>query len=226
MPKSERGIVFTNDLDGVHFSIPIPLKTTLRVIKKDNNLPESGSPIGEYVHPANWRESIYSRWSVFYHQIRPVNRKSLDGLPIFKQAAEDHNRNLKFVALSGREIDKHDMTRRRLMQAGHMDYFTDLHLNPGESATIWKESVVKKFTESGENVVHIDDDLKHGMCIARVNNEYQDEERVLVYMMRNLSNHPRLLRRAGIETPENIVFVQSLKEAAIDFNNRLHEGRI
>lgn len=226
MPTSERGIVFTNDLDGVHFKAPIPLKTTLRLLRKDNSLPEVGSPVGDYTLPEGWKGMLFSRWSIFFHQIRPINRDALEGLAIFRQAAEEHQRQLAIAALSGRELDKHAMTQQRLLQTGHMEHFTDLHLNQGKSSSGWKESVVRNLTEGGLNVVHIDDDLRAGLCIARVNDEYPDEERVLVYMMRNLSNHPRLLRRAGIETPDNLVFVHSFREAAVDFSQRLDEGKL
>ena len=118
------------------------------------------------------------------------------------------------------------MTQQRLLQSGHIEYFTDLHLNQGRSSSGWKESVVKGLTEGGLNVVHIDDDLRAGLCVARVNDEYPDEERVLVYMMRNISNHPRLLRRAGVQAPDNLVFVQSFREAATDFATRLGSGVI
>lgn len=169
-----------------------------------------------HILPDGWRGVLYSRWSVFFHQVRPINRDALEGLAIFKQAAEKHQRQIAMAALSGREIDKHQMTQQRLLQSGHMEYFTDLHLNQGRSSSAWKESVVRTLT-GGLNVVHIDDDLRAGLCIARVNEEYPDEERVLVYMMRNMSNHPRLLKRAGVETPNNLVFVQSFREAATDF---------
>lgn len=50
MPSTERGIVFTNDLDGVHFKAPPPLKTTLRLLRGNTSLPEVGTPAGEYTH--------------------------------------------------------------------------------------------------------------------------------------------------------------------------------
>ncbi len=226
MSTQERGIVFTNDLDGVHFKAPIPLKTTLRLLRRDNSLPEVGSPVGDYALSEGWREMLFSRWSIFFHQISPINKDALEGLAIFRQAAEEHQRQLAIAALSGRKVDKHAITRQRLLQTGHMEYFTELHLNQGRSSSGWKESVVRGLTEGGLNVVHIDDDLRAGLCIARVNDEYPDEERVLVYMMRNLSNNPRLLRRAGIETPDNLVFVHSFREAATDFAERLTEGKL
>ena len=48
MPSIERGLVFTNDLDGVHFRAPVPFKTTLRLLRGDSSLPPENRPIGEW----------------------------------------------------------------------------------------------------------------------------------------------------------------------------------
>lgn len=46
MPLTEREIVFTNDLDGVHFKAFPPFKTTLRLLRRNIDLPETNPPIG------------------------------------------------------------------------------------------------------------------------------------------------------------------------------------
>jgi len=45
-------------------------------------------------------------------------------------------------------------------------------------------------------------------------------------MIRNISNHPRLLEWARIEIPNNLLFVRSFKEAAVDFSARLQNRAI
>lgn len=226
MPTAERGIVFTNDLDGVHFKAPPPLKTTLSLLRGNFSLPEIGKPIGEFTPGEGWRGAIFSKWSILFHQMRPTKGDALKGLEAFRQAAEIHQRQLRVAALSGRERDKHDMTRRKLQHSGHERYFTDLYLNQGRSSIGWKESVVRQLIEEGLNVVHIDDDLRAGLCIARINEQYAGEPRVLVYVLRNLSNHPRLLKKAGIRLPNNLLIVRSFKEAADDFVARLSGSEI
>lgn len=226
MSSTEREIVFTNDLDGVHFKVLPPIKTTQQLLRRNLTLPEVNSSIEEYRLPEGWKGFLFSRLSLFYHSLSPVNKDAFKGLEMFRQAAEEHERQLKFAAVSGREIYKHPMTHQRLEKTGHMKYFSDLYLNQGRSASGWKETVVRRLTQNGLNVVHIDDDLRAGLCVARVNNHYPDEERVLVYIMRNISNHPRLLRRSRIEIPNNLLFVRSFREAAVDFTARLQNKAI
>jgi len=226
MSSTEREIEFTNDLDGVHFKVLPPFKTTQQLLRRNLILPQINSPIEEHNLPEGWKSFLFSRWTIFCHKISPVNKEALEGLEIFRQVAQENNRQLKFAALSGRERYKHLMTEQRLSKSGYMKYFSDLYLNQGRSSSIWKESVVRHLTHDGLNVVHIDDDLRSGLCVARVNDDYPGEERVLVYIMRNISNHPRLLRRAGVEIPNNLVFVHSFKEAAVDFSGRLQNRAI
>lgn len=226
MASSERKIIFTNDLDGVHFRVPPPIKTAQQLLRRNLTLPEVNSSIGEYKPPEGWKGFLFSRWSLFCHSLSPINKDALKGLEMFRQAAEKHERQLKFAALSGREIYKHPLTHRKLEKSGYMEYFSDLYLNMGRSASGWKESVVRRLTQEGLNVVHIDDDLRAGLCVARVNEEYPDEERVVVYIVRNISNHPRLLRRSRMEIPNNLLFVRSFKEAAVDFSARLQNRAI
>ncbi len=225
MSPSERGIVFTNDLDGVHFKSPPPVRALLRLVRKDTELPELGRPVGEFKLPKGLRAVLGSRWSILFHQARPVDRSALAALGKFKRVAEEHNRDFKIAALSGREPDKHQMTREKLQTSGHMEFFSDLFLNEGKSATAWKEEVVQRILDQGLSVVHIDDDLRSGLCIARMGGTKPNDPRVLVYVLRNVSNHPRLIKRAGISLPQNLVLVSSFLEAALDFSNKLQEGK-
>lgn len=223
MIPSERGIVFTNDLDGAHFNTRPSLRAALRLVRRIP-LPAPGGKIGEY-QPKGFKETTASRWSVFVHSRRSVNQEALEGLSEFRRLAKEHGRNLKFAALSGRESDKHDMTARKLREAGHMEYFDELFLNQGKRSIPWKESVIQRLLEEGQNVVHIDDDIRTGLCIARLNEAYTDDLRILVYVLSNLSNHPLLLKRAGISLPPNLLIVPNFKAAAVDFSKRLKERR-
>lgn len=223
MPLPERKIVFTTDLDGVLFKAPPPLKTTLRLLRGDFPLPAEGNPTDE-PHFANSRlGTLLSRWSSFFHQIRPIRPEALAGLELFRQIAEVYQRELRIVALSGRGIDKQAMTEKRLRESGHLQYFDSLFFNHGISSSGWKESVVRKFVKEGAVVVHIDDDLSDGLCLTRIN---QNDGRVQVYILRNLSNHPRLLKRAGVQIPDNLLLAGSFQEAANDFEKRLNEGSL
>lgn len=168
MSTVEKRIVFTNDLDGVHFKAPPPLKTIFRLLQGDLSIPPENSPVGEYSPAKGCLKILSSRWSVFFHQIRPLKRDALEGLELFRQTAETYQRQLQFAALSGREQDKHAMTEARLQQAGYMQYFDRLFLNQGRNSSAWKESVVRQLVQEGLNVVHIDDDLYSALCFAEL----------------------------------------------------------
>lgn len=225
MNKGERGIVFTNDLDGVHFVAPLPVGTTYKLLSRKYRVPEPGRPVGEH-RVSIGAAALLSAWSVLFHRLRPFQKEALAGLILFHTLAHEHNRSLQSVALSGREKDKHAMTIRRLQSSAYGAYFTGYHLNPGRYASAWKETVVRNFVNQGHNVVHIDDDINPGLCIARIGEDYPGEPRVLVYMRRNLSNNPLLLRWGGVQIPSNLVFVKSFREAAHDFGHRLEAGSI
>lgn len=210
------GEIFVSvDLDGVCFKAPPPLRTLLRLIRKNFSLPPEDRSLIPYTAPENWIQSLSSQWSVFFHRIRPANQEALIGLERFRQIALDNQRTIRFIALSGREPDKHPLTQRALEKAGFMDYFEDLLLNQGNSAGAWKEWVIRNAIKKGVSVIHIDDDLRTGLCLARV-----DQQKVMVYILKNLSNHSWLLDRNRIQIPENLLLVESFYQAARDFTQR------
>lgn len=226
--KKLRQIVFTNDLDGVHFYGPPPWPTLKRLWKKNFVLSEAGLPVGEYVRGTSWSAVLYQKLSYFFHYIRPLKKDTLTSLAQFKSIAQIHNRTLLFAVLSGREKDKHEMTKRRLLESGYMEYFTKLYLNlnEGKYADRWKESVVRDLVQKDFNVVHIDDDLWAGLSVARVQEEFPNEKRVYVYILKNVSNNDYLLKRANVVIPENLVFMKNFEEAIKDFESKLQENLI
>lgn len=222
----ERELILSSDLDGVQFVAPPPLRTTRRLWQGDLALPlPEDDLIGEYRKPTSLAERFSSQWSIFFHQIRPIRQDGLEGLKFFRLAAEAQERNLSLVALSGREKDKHDMTEAKLNEAGYWEHFVCLFLNQGNKSARWKRLVVKTLVEEGLNVIHIEDDIRAGFHIASLAELYP-EAKIQVYVLRNLSNHPWLLKRAGVSLPNNLQLVNSFKEAAYDFAQKLDEGSL
>lgn len=221
MPQAERSIFVTNDLDGVHFYAPPPLGTTVSLLRGRLSLPEEVYTVGEYIHPEGTLAQGAARLSVFFHKYRPLKAAAIKGLQGFKEIGDIHQREVLFAALSGRERDKHELTRTALGKAGYDAYFSRWLLNEGNSSAAWKEFQTRKLTEEGLTVVHLEDDLRAALCVARVNKQFGEDSRVLVYLFKNLSNHPYLLQRAGIELPSNVRVVSSFKEANQDFDQRL-----
>jgi hypothetical protein len=220
-----RDLILTNDLDGVHFVAPFPIMTALSLARGRFSLPDPDHPLGEYQPARSFVRKTRDRLWRFTIRIRPMRRESLQALEAFRSIARDRQRKLRMVALTGRVKDQHAVTRERLEAGGYLDYFDDLYLNEGRSTTIWKERTVRELLATGANVVHLEDDLRAALAVARSQPANGDQQ-VLVYLVRNPSNRNRLLKRAGIDLPDNVYPVRSLLDAATDFRLRLDDGRL
>lgn len=225
MAEAKREIIFSNDLDGVHFRAPSPWVTRRQLRMGELRLPEEEAENPEYIQPRTLSQKFQSAVNILAHRYRRMTPDGIRGIQLFKEFAAEAGRRMTVVALSGREQNKHKMTIERLKKVGLMEYFDEVHLNKGKSATIVKQNMVKKWTAEGLNVVHIDDDLRPSLCMARVGLSYE-EPRVLIYLLKNASNHPALLERAGVVLPDNLKLVPSFEMAAIDFMRRLKLGKI
>jgi hypothetical protein len=213
-------IVFTNDLDGVHFVAPPPAKTALSLLRGKLSIPE----IGQEPSPFQRGNRIVEGASWVSHRFRPLRKDAMVGLEMFVNAARAYDREMRVAILSGRQGVLHTLTNRRLERAKRMEFFHDVYLNESDSSSGWKEATVHRLLEEGNSVVHIDDDLRPALRIARLD-ENIDNPRVLVYLLKNLSNHPSLLKRAGVELPVNVVQVRDFRDAGIDFSQRLRKGK-
>lgn len=219
-------IFFLNGMDGVLVKAPFPVVTARKLIGGDLGLPEA-RPVKEDFSKPNPVVLLAERlhFPVISHSSRAAKPDTLIGLEAFRNIAGDQGRDLTFGVLTGRTREKHDLTRRQLEEMGYMEYFNshNLFLNPGKSSIDWKVKKAEWYLYCGYNVVHIDDDLRPILSIARLEEQFKSENghRVLLYLVNNISNHPRLLKRAGIELPENVVRVNSHIEAASDFEARV-----
>lgn len=224
-PAAPRPIVLTNDLDGVHVMAPFPVMTALSLFRGRFKLPEPGTTGQEWTPPRSAviraRNEAW-RWTI---RVRPFRRESRRALDLFRAHARTHDRSLRMAALTGRLRDQHEVTRAKLQASGYMDYFDDLYLNEWTTTTAWKESVVRRLVLEGSNVVHLEDDLKAALAVARTADGVPGAA-VQVYLVRNASNSSRLLRRAGIELPANVTRVHSLMDAAACFEAALEAGTI
>lgn len=226
MANPEHPILVTNDLDGVHYVTVPSFKTTMAFLRGRGTLPQIVNEIKPYMPPTGIYNRGLARLSYIVHRYRPFYPDGLSGLKKFKETGKLYSRTLLFAALSGREIDKHEMTKRSLLKAGYGDYITEWMLNKGTSATAWKEKQIRTKVNEGYTVVHLEDDTKTACCVARVNDEFAGETRVIVYLLSNLTNKPWLLRKAGIKLPSNIILVNNLYEASEHFEKLVSTGVI
>jgi hypothetical protein len=213
-------IYATNDLDGVHFKAPVPVNSALTLLRGHELVPSTSPELKLKVARSGIRAGTSAVWNRLWYS-RPFTSESRMLLEMFRDAGRAHHRDIKIAMLSGREVELHAMTKKRLSDR-YGDLIDGYYLNESTSASGWKETVVKALVASGNSVVHIDDDLKPAIRVARVNEGYHDP-RVLVYLVRNLSNRPWLLNRGGIMLPDNVVPVSTLREAGTDFTRRLRK---
>lgn len=132
--------------------------------------------------------------------------------------AAEHQREIRFAALSGREQDKHRLTKTELEQAGYGQYFSEYLLNEGQRSAIWKYQKVKIKMEQGFSLVHLEDDLTPALLIGKLG--------ALVYLFENLSNHPLLLWMNQITLPSQVVPVKGFDQVVEDFRSRVSGGYI
>ncbi len=160
------------------------------------------------------------------HLIRPFSENSRLGLEILQQqlAQEEKNKangaKIRLAVLSGRDPDLHELTRRQLSNSGRGRYFDELsiYLSTVASSSGYKEGIVESEIRKGNSVVVFDDDITAGIRTNRAG--------AFVYLIRNISNIPGLLRRANIDLPDTIRPVSSVLEGARDLTMRVNEGRI
>lgn len=211
-------IIFTNDLDGVHFKAPLPAKTAWQLLRRKEFTSRE-------LHDREARRGLKAKASVFLASLRPFTPDSLRLLGMIDDARQTYERNIQIAVLSGRDREFHEMTMKRLSKK-HASYIDHYFLNESTSSVGWKEHIAKKILESGGSIAHIDDDLRPALRIASLNQKAEDgTDRVIVYLVKNWSNSDILLKRANIVLPDNLVRVGDAIDVAHDFHMRLRKGR-
>jgi hypothetical protein len=195
-----------HDLDGVFFYGPEPKDAFVKLLYGRAN----AQVINEEIRPPK------GRLSILLHKYRPFRKDALVGAQILKKAAETFDIPLDFAVLSGRTPELHQLTTEKLERQGLMDYFSEVYLNPGMSSWSWKYKTVRARVEADHKVIHIDDDLLAGLSVLRINDEFLDEPKVMVYILKNLSNHSLLRKIRGYQPPPFLYFKNSFCEVATD----------
>ncbi len=222
MNLSERDIAFSHDLDGVHFIFaPPPVNTALMLVRGRFELPPplSGPPNGEFCDTPLIR--FGNKMASIIHGSRPVRPGSVQTINGINEIAANTGRVVDHYILSGRGPSLHQMTQSRLRQVGLLELMTDTLLNQSKSSSGWKEWQIRQLLGKGyRTTVHVDDDLKPVLRIARLS------DNSLCYLMKNLSNSPILLRRAGINLPRNVIMISGFSDLLADFDDKLRLGLI
>src|SRR3989344_1385973 len=211
--QEKQPIVITNDLDGVHIKAPTPLTTLRKLLTRQYKIPYEIFEVTPYASPTSIIGKGLERITAITHRNRRINPEGISGLRTLSEIAQAHKREIHLMALSGRIKPVHQVTHQDLGPQ-YEEIFVRWLLNESTSSAMWKEYKARQLISEGFTVVHLEDDLNPALRMARIKN-------VHVYLFRNFSNNPWLLKWAGIELPENVIPVRSFEEVNTDFNRKL-----
>ncbi|PJC54812.1 MAG: hypothetical protein CO028_00465, partial [Candidatus Levybacteria bacterium CG_4_9_14_0_2_um_filter_35_21] len=165
---------------------------------------------------------VKSWFASIIHNGRESTSDSLAGLSEFSRIADAHGLEMVKAATSGRTSEVHETTVDFLNSSGYADHFSEVNLNPDKKTHSWKEDVARrKLNEGYDMVVHLDDDIRAAMSVARV-----DEYRVIVFLIKNWSNAKPLLwigEKRGLQLPPNIYFADDVLDASRIFEQAILE---
>jgi len=136
----------------------------------------------------------------FFDSLKPIIKEAPNGLKALK------SKGFLLVGLSGRPIELHPLTEKRLKREGFLKYFHSLFLNSTtQSSGEFKSSVIKYLVNNEYFVVHVEDDPEIAVKIAQIN-----PQKVCVFLVRNFGNHQAIINQAGIHLPENVFRINNI----------------
>lgn len=232
MSAQERGITVFFDIDNTQnqgwgigpVRLPlIPWKTTLGLLRGNFSVPGIGQPMPEVevVH-----SGLVARVNGVWHGMRSFTEDSEMGLAVFQAYAQRSDRQIETAILSGRDLALHEMTRRELESSGRMRFFNAVHLSTVRSSSGFKERVATEKIQEGRNVVLIEDDLGAALRVGQLIELCEEDQTVMVFLLRNFSNREWFLNRAGVVVPENVKLVSSFSIATKEIVEAIGAGRL
>lgn len=176
-----RDIVAKTDLDGVHYNGACPLPVALRMFR-GTYLPTLEV---NCVEPFNIHASLLTlikrKWMEVYDLLKPP-KDTLGDLERLSRLGEMYNRNIRVDAFSGRKLNEHSVTRRKLASDGFNPFFDGIYLNTGRHSASWKVSNTREDLQDENNVVVVwDDETECAWPLAMLNKPYSPDIRVLVF---------------------------------------------
>lgn len=235
MTEYDRKIVATFDLDGPKMFYPTiipPSRTAKELFQGELELPPRGILVPSRLPQSGLQHYLLALGTSIFHQIRPVNKEAvLSVYRLMHIAHNTYNREIECNVLTAREQDLWHVTEKKLQKEGLMEIFKEVHLNPGFTAASWKENKIESLIDSNPDLdktsyIHFDDDLRAGLSVARINERFPGEWKVISYVFRNFSNREFLLNRGKPREMRNLIFVDSFDEALHDIWQKIHEEKI
>lgn len=224
--NQQRPLIIFNDRDGTTHWGPPPFATLRRLFFKKLEIP----PVGTKLEPAKPKNALLNALNVAWHYHRRIKPDAEKGLDLLKKVAEIEfeERKITLAVLSGRDPGLHNITTRSIESSGHLRFFDPGHifLNTSHSSAGFKEDIGMKAVLRGSNIVLFEDDIVAAIRFSRVQKFCEPDQKVLVYLLRNISNHPWLLTRAGVLVPNNVTLVDNYLEGALDLSSKVRNELI
>lgn len=215
-------LVVTTDLDGIQLHAPASTGTIRSLLI--NRTLKISSPEAE-LRPHDelgtfGAAMLYLAHLPFFRRVDHDGKLALIG---FQNLAEEMNLQLFMAALSGREKCLHQMTNDQLQSAGYGDCLSEYYFNLGDSAALHKRDTLRYFKEryQGAMFIHLEDDTKHAITVAN-----EIGEQGCVFMKSTLASHPRLLRRAGVILPKNVIRLDKVSKAPDKLREMVQSGEV
>ncbi len=232
MPIRQEGLTIFVDLDGTQNTGRTVGPVTLPLVSLGTAF---GLAWGGFALPPEDQELKEARISwglkealnIWFHTNRKLTDSSEEGLWQLADLRDTfRSKNISIEILSGRQPYLHALTRRQLLSRVQNGFFDGVRLNTTDSSTGFKELQSISEVERGRSVVLMEDDVRAALRVARVQDLCTSDQSVAVYLLNNLSNHPLLLRRAGVILPENVRRVSTFNQAAIQIRHQVFSGSL
>lgn len=235
------------DLDGVLAKAPRPGKTAMKLLFRRYSVPKPGKHLYHFRPNNNPLTPVLQALTLPLSPIlehcldmkpynrRPVAEGAIEGLDYFQGLGNRYGLNIRLGVLSGRDLPYHQATHEWLQAHGLMDYFNeeDISLNVGDSSSRYK--VLDAFCSAiaCRSFMQVDDDVNPLLGIAQWNGKVVDlgrgREKTLNvggYLIKNITNRPGVLSWGKVELPENIIAVNSVYDAALEYEYRILNGLV
>jgi len=187
MSPEQKGPVATIDLDNVIFHGWPTFPTKSHFLEKQQEI---------IIHSLFFLRK-------FFDSLKPIIKEAPEGLKALK------DRGFLLVGLSGRPIELHPLTEKRLKREGLLKYFHSLFLNPTtQNSGEFKSHIIEHLVDNNYFVIHIEDDPEIAVRIAQIN-----PQKVCVFLVRNFGNHQAIINRAGVHLPENVFRINNIGDA-------------
>jgi hypothetical protein len=159
----------------------------------------------------------------FFYKAQSANKGAGHYLATLSKIVEDAGRHLETVVFTARSEKHRDVTEGNLERHHLLQHISELHFCGFHSLYDMTGNFIKAQIELGSSVVVLNDDTRLVTHLAEANPWINEgDPKALFYLVRNFSN--RKIRRNPSSDYPNIVIIDDLNHASLDFSRRINSG--